>query len=145
MGWATDEDWFSTGLWTVKSRAKLDGSDGWKRGWLINGGTVPRLRFMRQQGGRGVMFSARIIGENLVGPFLVLDNLKMNFANYCKFLNDNLLPWLNLKKWYPKKLYHNSYPYRISSADRNWGHFRSLVILCRKTNDIITSAQSQQS
>ena len=85
---------FQLVLWTDESRATLDGPDGWKRGWLINGGT-PRLRFMRQQGGGGVMFWAGIIGETLVGPFLVPDGLKMNSANYCQFLNDNLLPWLN--------------------------------------------------
>ena len=53
---------------------------------------TPRLRFMRQQGGGGVMFSAGIIEETLVGPFLVPDGLKMNSANYCNFLNDNLFP-----------------------------------------------------
>lgn len=85
---------FQLVLWTDEARAELDGPDGWKRGWLINGGT-PRLRFKRQQGGGGIMFWAGIIGDSLVGPFLVPDGLKMNSANYCQFLNDNFIPWLN--------------------------------------------------
>ena len=49
---------------------------------------LPGLRFMRHQVGGGVMFSAGIIEEILVGPFLVPESLKMNSANYCKFLNE---------------------------------------------------------
>ena len=61
---------FQSVLWTDESRATLDGPDGWCRGWLMKGAN-PRLRHKRQQGVRGVMIWAGIIGDKIVGPFLV--------------------------------------------------------------------------
>ena len=85
---------FQSVLWTDEARATLDGPDGWCKGWLLKGAR-PRLRYRRQQGGGGVMIWAGIIGSNIVGPFLVPEGVKMNSVNYCSFLEENLLPWLN--------------------------------------------------
>lgn len=85
---------FQTVIWTDEARATLDGPDGWRRGWLLKKAS-PRLRYRRQQGGGGVMIWAGIIGDEIVGPFLVPDGLKMNSANYCTFLDENFMPWLN--------------------------------------------------
>ena len=41
------------------------------------------------------MIWAGIIGNEIVGPFLIPDRLKMNSANYCTFLDENFMPWLN--------------------------------------------------
>ena len=41
------------------------------------------------------MIWAGIIGDEIVGPFLVPDELKMNSGNYCALLEENLMPWLN--------------------------------------------------
>ena len=81
---------FQTVIWTDEARATLDGPDGWRRGWLQKN-TSPRLRYKRQQGGGGVMIWAGIIGDKIVGPFLVPDRLKMNSGNYCAFLEENLV------------------------------------------------------
>ena len=75
---------FQTVIWTDEARATLDGPEGWSRGWLMKCKTL-RLRFKRQQGGAGVMFWSGIIGNELIGPFLVPDGLKMDSANYCAF------------------------------------------------------------
>ena len=92
LAWATKylKTNFQNVLWTDEARATLDGPDGWAKGWLIKGNSL-RLRFRRQQGG-GVMIWAGIIGSEIVGPFLVPDCVKMNFVNYCKFMEANLLP-----------------------------------------------------
>ena len=50
-----------------------------------------------QQGGGGVMFWAGIHGSTLIGPFLLPEALKLNSANYCQFLNQNFIPWLDLQ------------------------------------------------
>ena len=81
-------------LWTDATRATLDGPDGWTKGWLLKGAN-PRLRYKRQQGDGGVMIWARIFGIDIVGSFLVPDDVKMNSVNYFSFLEDNLLPWLS--------------------------------------------------
>ena len=57
-------------LFTDESRATLDGSDGWAKGWVINGDQAP-VRRRRQQGGGGVMIWAGIIGDELIGPVRV--------------------------------------------------------------------------
>ena len=44
---------------------------------------------------KDVMIWAEIIDDEIVGPFLVPDGLKMNSGNYCAFLEENLMPWLN--------------------------------------------------
>ena len=85
---------FHNVLWTDETRSTLDGSDGWTKGWLLKGAS-PRLRNKRQQEGRGVMIWAGIFGSDIVEPFLAPDGVKMNSVNYCSFLEDNLLPWLN--------------------------------------------------
>ena len=36
-----------------------------------------------------------IIGDEIVGPFLVPDGLKMNSGNCCAFLKKNFMSWLN--------------------------------------------------
>ncbi len=58
---------FQTVLFTDECRVTLDGPDGWRSGWLVDGHHVP-TRLRRQQGGGGVMFWAGIMGRELVGP-----------------------------------------------------------------------------
>ena len=41
------------------------------------------------------MIWAGIIGDKIVGQFLVPEGVKMNSVNYCSFLEENLLHWLN--------------------------------------------------
>ena len=86
LAWATKylKTDFHNVLWTDKTRAMLDGPDGWTKGWLLKGAS-PRLRYKRQQGGGGVMIRAWIFGSDIVGPFLVPDGIKMNSVNYCSF------------------------------------------------------------
>ena len=79
-------------LFTDKSRATLDGPDGWMSGWLLNG-TKPQSRIRRQQGGGGVIIWAGIINDAIVGPFAVPDGVKMNAKSYVEFLKKNFLPW----------------------------------------------------
>ena len=81
-------------LFTDKSRATLDGPDGWANVWVYNGETC-HTRMRRQQGGGGVMIWAGIIGDELVGPFRVPDGLKFPAATYCEFLKTALEPWLD--------------------------------------------------
>ena len=38
---------------------------------------------------------AAIVGDKIVGPFRIPEGVKLNVAKYCKFLEDNFLPWLN--------------------------------------------------
>lgn len=59
---------FETVLFTDECRATLDGLDGWSSGWLVYGHHVPTM-LQCQQGGRGVMLWAGIMGRELVGPF----------------------------------------------------------------------------
>ena len=94
MGYKISQTNFQTVLWTDEAWATLDGPDGWSKGWLQKVAN-PLLRYKRQQGGGGVMIWAGVIGNQVVGPFLVPDGLKMNSANYCSFLEANFLPWMN--------------------------------------------------
>ena len=84
---------FNKVIWSDEMRATLDGPDGWARGWLMEGGTVP-VRLKRQQGGGGIMIWAAIQKDCLIGPFRVDDGVKMNSQNYCEFLSKNFLPWI---------------------------------------------------
>ena len=83
---------FSKVIFTDECRASLDGPDGWSKGWVIHGESVP-IRFRRQQGGGGVMFWAGIVGNRLIGPFKVEEGVKMNSENYSSFLQANFIPW----------------------------------------------------
>ena len=76
---------FENFLFTDKSRATLDGPDGWMSGWLFNG-TKPQSKIRRQQGGGVVMILVGIINNQTVGPFRVLDGLKMCAKSYVIFL-----------------------------------------------------------
>ena len=82
---------FQNVLWTDEARATLDDPDGWTKGWLMKGSSA-RLRYKR---GGGVMIWAGIFGSVIVGPFLVPEGVKLNSVNYCSFLEENFLPWLN--------------------------------------------------
>ncbi len=87
---------FQTVLFTDECRVTLDGPDGWRSGWLVDGHHVP-TRLRRQQGGGGVMFWAGIMGRELVGPFRVPEGVKMTSAKYIEFLTDHFLPWYKKK------------------------------------------------
>lgn len=50
-------------------------------GWLTDGHRAPP-GVRRQQGDAAVMVWAAISNDELVGPFLVADGLKMNFQGY---------------------------------------------------------------
>ncbi|KAF4678040.1 hypothetical protein FOL47_006992 [Perkinsus chesapeaki] len=79
-------------IWTDEARATLDGPDGWSRGWITHHGSVPG-RTRRQHGGGGVMFWAGIVSGELIGPFRVAKGVKMDSKEYCKLLDQTLIPW----------------------------------------------------
>jgi transposase len=81
-------------LFTDETRATLDGPDGWAKGWVGIGGKLHH-RFRRHQGGGGVMVWAGIINNEIVGPIMVREGVKINSANYCQLLSEALLPWLD--------------------------------------------------
>ena len=61
-------------------------------GWLLNG-TKPQSKIRRQQGGGGAMIWVGIINNQIVGPFRVLDGVKMCAKSYVDFLKKIFLPW----------------------------------------------------
>ena len=66
-----------------------------------------------------MMIWAGIIGNEIVGPFLALDELKMNSANYCTFLDENFMPWLNSQDFGIKE----SIIFQQDSAPSHASHF----------------------
>ncbi|CAI9551429.1 unnamed protein product [Staurois parvus] len=89
---------FQTVLFTDECCATLDGPDGWSSGWLVDGHPVP-TRLRHQQDSAGVMFWAGIMGTELVGPFRVLEGVKMTSAKYVEFMTDHFLPWYRRKNY----------------------------------------------
>lgn len=81
-------------LFTDETRATLDGPDGWSKGWVGFEGKLHH-RFRRQQGGGGVMMWAGIVNNELVGPIMVREGVKINSVNYCALLDECLVPWLD--------------------------------------------------
>lgn len=41
----------------------------------------------------GVMFQVNIVGSKIICPFKVVDGIKMNVGNYCKFLDKIFFHW----------------------------------------------------
>lgn len=85
---------FSKVIFTDESRATLDGPDGWASGWVLRN-QPPIPRYMRQQGGGGIMIWAGIVGDKVIGPVRVKDGVKMNAESYCEMLQNHLVPWLH--------------------------------------------------
>ena len=79
---------FSKVIFTDECCATLD----WPDSWIIEGESIP-VRLRRQQGARGVMFWARIVGNKLIGPFRVSERVKLDSQFYVKFLSDNFFAW----------------------------------------------------
>ena len=84
-------------IFTDECRATLDGPDGWSRGWYDAHFPSPQ-RLQRQQVGGGIMFSARIINNEIVRSFKVKDGLKITAGTYTAFLKEFLLPWFVVQK-----------------------------------------------
>ena len=78
---------FEKVIFTDECRATLDGPDGWRRGWVIEGGEAPWV-VKRQQGGEGVMFWAGLVKDKLIGPYKVDTSVKINSVTYSKFLDE---------------------------------------------------------
>ena len=78
---------FQTVLVTDECRATLNGPNEWRRGWFCREGPRPH------EGGGGVMFWARIVGDELIGPFRVAEGVKMTAKFYIDFLKEHLVPW----------------------------------------------------
>ena len=113
---------FKVVLWTDEMCATMDGSDGWTRGWILDGTEAP-TRMRRQQGGGGVMIWAGIKDKELVVPFRVPDGVKMNSEAYCQFLNQHLMPWLRKKRAPFRKsiiLMLDNAPSHASQYSREW-------------------------
>lgn len=81
-------------IFTDETRATLDGPDGWSKGWVGFEGKL-HYRFRRHQGGGGVMLWAGIVNNEIVGPIMVPEGVKINSANYCTLLDDCLVQWLD--------------------------------------------------
>ena len=58
-------------IFTDKCRVKLDGPDGWAKGWVLEGEEAPR-RMKRQQGGGGVMIWAGIVDRTIIKIFILV-------------------------------------------------------------------------
>lgn len=84
---------FNNVMFTDESRISLDGPDGWRRGWIWKDGQKCES-IKRQQGGGGIMIWAGIVHNKLVGPFRVPEGVKLNSANYCAFLEENVMPFI---------------------------------------------------
>lgn len=78
-------------IFTDETRATLDGPDGWSKGWVGFEGKLHH-RFRRHQGGGGVMLWAGIVHDELVGPIMVREGVKINSANYCALLDEVFVP-----------------------------------------------------
>ena len=104
---------FQTVLFTDECRATLDGPDGWRRGWFCKEGPLPH-RIRRQQGGSDVMFWAAIIGNELVGPFRVVDGVKMTAKLYIDFIKEHLVPWNKKNLSFRKKMVFMHYNAPVS-------------------------------
>lgn len=85
---------FDVVIFTDECRVTLDGPDGWASGWTLSGDKKIGERIRRQQGGGSIMIWAGIVKDEVIGPFLIPDGVKMNAKIYCKFLDDNFFPWL---------------------------------------------------
>ena len=64
-------------IFTDETRATLDGPDGWSKGWVGFEGKLHH-RFRRHQGYGGAMLWAGIIDNELVGPIMVREGVKIN-------------------------------------------------------------------
>ena len=85
---------FSNVIFTDESRVTLDGPDGWRRGWVLDGHRPPEI-LRRQQGGGGIMIWAGIVDNRMIGPFKVREGVKINSVNYTAFLDDLFFKWYN--------------------------------------------------
>ena len=83
---------FANVIFTDEMRATLDGPDGWRRGWILEGQGAPNV-IRRQQGGGSIMIWGGIVKNRFIGPFKVEKGVKMNSQNYTTFLSANFLPW----------------------------------------------------
>ena len=63
----------------------LNRPDGWAKGWISFNDSAP-VRARQQQGGGGVMFCAAIVGDSIIGPFWVVNGVKIDSEGYCAFL-----------------------------------------------------------
>ena len=68
---------FRNVLFTNEPRISLDGSDGWARGWVGEGGQGKTF-IKRQQEGGGIMIWAGIIGNRVIRPFKVDEGVEIN-------------------------------------------------------------------
>ena len=66
---------FSYVIFTDEYRATLDGTDGWRQGWVMDKESVPVI-MKRQHGGGGSMFWAALVGDCFVGPYKVQNGAK---------------------------------------------------------------------
>lgn len=55
------------------------------------------LQLRHQQGSKGILFWAGIVGNELVGPWRIADDAKNNSPAYIEFLRLNLQLWLKKK------------------------------------------------
>lgn len=81
-------------LFTDETRGTLDGPDGWSNEWV---GFESKLhhRFRRHHGGGSVMLWAGIVNNEVLGPILVREWVKINSSNYCALLEEFLVSWLD--------------------------------------------------
>ena len=63
---------FNNVIFTDECRVTLDGPDGFRRGWFLNGQEAS-TQVRRQQGGGGVMFWAALHNKMLIGKIFFYD------------------------------------------------------------------------
>ncbi|XP_036357561.1 uncharacterized protein LOC118762690 [Octopus sinensis] len=81
-------------LITKETRVILDETNGWANGWVYFRDERHQLLRRQQQGG-GVILWAGIIGDRLVGPFRVPEEVKVIAAAFCNLLKEVLDLWLD--------------------------------------------------
>ena len=87
--------WRWTSKWyclPMSAEQLSNGPNGWSKGWVGNDRHRP-LKLRRQPGGGGVVLLAGIIGSELVGPWRVLEGVKLTAETYINFLKNNFAPW----------------------------------------------------
>ena len=59
--------YFSQAVFTENSKVKLDGPDGWSKGWVLQDRKAPIIK--RRQSSRCIMMPAGIYNDKLIGQY----------------------------------------------------------------------------
>ena len=83
---------FNKVISTDEARATLDGPDGWASGWVLEN-QVTSPRYLRHQGGDGVMLWAGIIKDEVIGLIQVPEGVKLKGETYYDLQEKCFFKW----------------------------------------------------